>query len=229
MSGNRIRGYGMLAVLLAVFSVVAFAIPFEKNTVFWIGYGCGVFAILFQLVIFRISFRQEDARSRFYGFPVARLGIGYLVLQLVLSVAEIALARFLPAWVALILNALLLGLALIGCVTADTMREEILRQDRALKKDVSVMRDLQSRAAALVSQCADEKAVRSLRKLADEFRYSDPVTSEATRELEAELRSRLQDLQQAIVDGNAETVATLADQLTEKLRERNRVCAVHKA
>ena len=229
MNRNGARGILILVVLAVVFSVVAFAIPFEKNTVFWIGYACGMFAILFQAYIFRVSLGREDARSRFYGFPIARLGVYYLAAQLILSILEIALARFLPVWAVLIVNVILLGAALIGCVTAETMREEILRQDQALKKDVTVMRDLQSQAAALVTSCDDEDLKRSLQKLAEEFRFSDPVTSEKTRELEAELRSRLQDLQQAIVDGNAENVATLADQLTEKLRERNRVCAVHKA
>ena len=48
MNKNATRGIIILAILLVVFSVIAFVIPFPKNTVFWIAYLCGVFAILFQ-------------------------------------------------------------------------------------------------------------------------------------------------------------------------------------
>ena len=56
MTKNTTRGILTLVIVLAVFSVIAFVIPFPKNTVFWIAYLCGVFAILFQLYIFKSSF-----------------------------------------------------------------------------------------------------------------------------------------------------------------------------
>ena len=116
-----------LVILLAVFSVIAFVIPFPKNTVFWIAYACGIFAILFQLYIFRSSFGKTDARSRFYGFPIARLGIYYLVIQLIVSIIEISLSKFLPTWAVILINVLILAVALIGCITTETMRDEIAR------------------------------------------------------------------------------------------------------
>lgn len=134
MTKSKSRGIFMLVILLAVFSVIAFVIPFPKNTVFWIAYVCGVFAILFQLYIFKTSFGNADARSRFYGFPIAQLGIYYLVIQFIASIVEIALSKFLPAWVVIIINVLILAFALIGCITTETMRDEIASQDIKLKK-----------------------------------------------------------------------------------------------
>ena len=57
MSKNRLRGYITLAVLLAVFSVVAFAAPFSKTAVFWLAYVFGVIAIAYQIYVFQMSFR----------------------------------------------------------------------------------------------------------------------------------------------------------------------------
>ena len=145
MTKNASRGLIVLAIVLAVFSLIAFAIPFAHTAVFWIAYGFGVFAILFQLYIFKTSFAGNgDAKSRFYGFPIARLGIYYLVAQLILSVVEMALAGLIPAWPVIIVNVLALAFALIGCITAETMRDEIVQQDHKLKKNVSAMRELQS-------------------------------------------------------------------------------------
>lgn len=222
------RGIVLLAILLAVFSVIAFVIPFPKNTVFWIAYLGGVFAILFQLYIFKSSFGKADARSRFYGFPIARLGIYYLVVQLIVSVAEIALSKFLPTWVVILINVLIMAFALIGCITTETMRDEIVRQDVKLKQNVSGMRELQSISAALVDQCNDEGLKKELKKLADEFRYSDPLSSDKTKELETELQKRFGDLQQAMTDGDVEGAKTLCGKLSDCLRERNRICALNK-
>ena len=74
MKKNTVRGMILLAVVAAVFSLIAFVQPVEKTAVFWIAFGCGLFAVLFQLYIFKISF-DGDAKSRFYGFPFARVGV----------------------------------------------------------------------------------------------------------------------------------------------------------
>ena len=217
----------LLAVVAAVFSLIAFVLPVEKTAVFRIAYGCGLFAILFQLYIFKISF-DGDAKSRFYGFPIARVGVYYLAAQLIFSIAEIALASIIPLWVAVIVNALLLALAVIGCVTTDAMRDEIIRQDVQLKKDVSRMRELQSLAASMLAQCTDEDMKQTVKKIADELRFSDPVSSNATVELEEELKNQMADIQQAVTDGDAGAAKTLCDKLLGSLAERNRICAVSK-
>lgn len=228
MSKNAARGILLMAVLLAAFSAIAFVIPFAKNGVFWIAYLSGVFAILFQVYIFTSSFGKENARSRFYGFPVARMGIIYLVVQLIVSIAIIALAKTVPTWAAVVINILILAFALIGCITAETMRDEIIRQDGKLKNSVAGMRELQSVSATLADQCDDQNLKKELKKLADEFRYSDPVSSDKTKELEKELQSRIKDLQQAVDDGDAEEAKALCGRLSDCLRERNRICAVNK-
>ena len=229
MTKNASRGLIILAIVLAVFSLIAFAVPFAHTTLFWVAYGFGVFAILFQLYIFKTSFAGNgDAKSRFYGFPIARLGIYYLIAQLILSVIELALAGLIPAWPAVIVNVLVLAFVLIGCITAETMRDEIVQQDQKLKKNVSTMRELQSMAASMVGQCGDEEMKSIVKKIADELRFSDPVSSEATVELEDEMRSQLADIQQAIVEGDKDGAKTLCQKLLNNLTERNRICSVNK-
>ncbi len=222
------RGNLMLVILFAVFSVIAFVIPFPKNTVFWIAYACGVFAIAFQIYIFKTSFSNADARSRFYGFPIARLGIYYLIIQLIVSIAEIALSKFLPSWVVILVNVLILAVALIGCITTETMRDEIARQDGKLKQSVSGMRDLQSLTASMADQSSDPELQKLLKKVAEEFRYSDPLTSEKTVELETDMRSQIGDLQQALSDEDNEAAKTLCNRLLQCLKERNRISALSK-
>ena len=229
MKKNTARGLIVLALLLCVFSVVAFIMPFARTATFWLAYGFGVFALLFQLYIFRTADAADgDAKSRFYGFPIARIGVIYLTVQLIVSFIEMALAKILPTWVPLVVNLILLVAAVIGCMTVETMRDEIVRQDDVLKKKVSTMRELQSLSSSLVGQCSDEMLKPILQKLADEFRYSDPVSSDKTQELETDMKSQLGDIQQALVEGDAEATKSLCGKLMGTLTERNRICSVSK-
>lgn len=229
MGKNEIRGYIIEAIIFVVFTLVVFAPPFRKTSVFWLAYIFGVIAIVFQIYVFKISFSNGDGvRSKFYGFPIARVGVIYLAIQLVLSLIEICLASIIPVWVAIILNILPLAFALIGCIAAEVMRDEIVRQDITLKKDVSNMRALQSLSLSLVGLCQDESLKADLQKLADEFKYSDPVSSDQTKGFEIELMNQLNELQKAVIDGDSHVVSELAKREISALAERNRLCSLNK-
>ena len=229
MTKNGLRGYITLAILFAVFSVIAFVAPFSMPASFWIAYIFGVIAIALQIYVFKISFANgESAKSKFYGFPIARIGITYLVVQLVVSIVEMALASLLPLWVAIIINVLLLAAAVIGCIAADVMRDEVVRQDSQIKKDVTNMRSLQSLAASLAGQCPDESLKSDLQKLADEFKYSDPVSSDATKALETELDAQMKELQKALNERDIEGAKAYCNKLLSGLSERNRLCSLNK-
>lgn len=229
MGKNEKRGYAILAIIFVVFSVIAFAVPFTKNGVFVLAYVFGTIAIAFQIYVFKISFQHgEDAKSKFYGIPIANIGLYYLSVQLILSVAEMSLAMLLPTWMVLIVNIVPIALALMGCITAEVMRDEIERQDVQLKKDVANIRGLQSTSASLVGMCSDNEMKKQLQKLADEFKYSDPVSSDDTKELENELQQLMKELQAAIIDDDMAAVKTLCMKALAGLNERNRVCKLGK-
>ena len=144
------------------------------------------------------------------------------------SIAEIALSKILPIWVVILINVVIFAVAMIGCITTETVRDEIVRQDGKLKESVFNIRELQSISATLVDQCGDEELKKSLKKLADDFRYSDPLSSDKTQTLETEMQVRIGELQQAVIDGDIESAKQLCDKLAGNLRERNRICAVNK-
>lgn len=229
MSKNGKRGYAVLAILLVVFSVIAFAVPFTKNAVFFMAYIFGVIAIAFQIYVFQISFQHgEDAKSKFYGIPIANIGLYYLSVQLILSVLEMGIAYFLPTWIAVVINIVPISLALIGCIAAEVMRDEIERQDVQLKKDVANIRGLQSMSASMVGMCSDDEIKKLVQNLADEFRYSDPVSSDDTKELESELQQLMKELQSAIIEEDKASAKTLCMKTIASLNERNRVCKLGK-
>lgn len=229
MSKKNIRGCIVLSVILVVISVIAFAIPFSKTPTFWLAYIFSVIAILFQVYVYKISFADaEDVKSKFYGFPIARVGIIYLIVQLLLSLVEMILAAIVPTWVAIVINILPIAFAIVGCIAAETLRDEIVEQDNKLKKNLNNMRNLQSMSASLVGMCSNDEMKEMVQKLADDFKYSDPVSSEQTTEIENDLNIQLKELQKALIDGDYESAKTFCGKLLSDLSERNRICALNK-
>ncbi len=229
MSKNKTRGLVFLAILLIVFSAIAFLPPFNRNTIFGTAYLFGLIAILSQLYFISISFGGKgDAKSKFYGFPIAQIGVVYLIAQLVISLVEMVLASLLALWMAVLINIIAVAVAYAGTIAADTMREEIERQDTVLKKNVSAMRELQSMANGILSQCDHPGMKQDLQKVADELRYSDPVTSDASAPLENEMLAQLKEIQRATVDADSDAVKAMCGKLLANLTERNRVCKLGK-
>lgn len=229
MRKNLIRTCGALAILLVVLTVVVFAVPFVKNGVFWLAYLFVWAAIALQgYAIYKGFSRDEPLASKFYGFPVARVGFVYLVAQLILSLLSMALSTVLPIWVVLVLSVIALGAAGVGLISTDAMREEILRQDEILKKDVSIMRTLQSKTRMLIGQCGDAELSAGLSKLAEAVQYSDPVSSDALEEIEFELTQLVDELQKAVVEQEYVAAQKLVKKAVDTLTERNRLCKLNK-
>lgn len=229
LSKGKFQTILILAIVLAAYLLLAFVIPFAKTAVFWLALVFTLAAFGLQLYVLKLSFEKGlDARSKFYGFPIARVASVYLIIQIVLSFLFMALAAFCPAWIAAVVFVLLLAAAAVGVVAADAMRDEVERQDRQLKTDVAAMRALQSRAAALTSRCEDAALKADAQKLSDAFRYSDPVTNAATKDIERELSACMDELERAVLDNDTESAKVLIKRAAAQLAERNRLCKLNK-
>ena len=224
MKKNTVRTAVVWMILLAVYHVIVFAVPFTHNGAFWLSY---VFALAAFAVLGAATYlgeiKGEGVKSKFYGFPILRLGAVYFAVQIVLSLIVMAVA-VVKIWVALVVYVILLGAAAIGLIAADAMREEIQRQDVKLKKDVSFMRNLQSKVCQMATQCDAPE----LKRFAEDIRYSDPVSSDALGDIEQELAAAVEELQAAVVDGDGESVAQLCRKASATLAERNRLCKLGK-
>lgn len=86
----------------------------------------------------------------------------------------------------------------MGFVAADAARDEVVRQEVRLEKNVSRMRALQAKARALVSANQVPAAAHALEQLAEDLRFSDPVSSESLAEIEGRLADCLDRLQEAV-------------------------------
>ena len=227
MKKNDIRMAVVSAVLLALAHLLVFLLPFYHGVIFWFSYVFLLIAFGVAAAAFVLAFRGQ-LTSRFYGIPIAKVGVLYLAVQAVLSLVFMALGRVVPFGIVLVADAVLLGAAVLGLVAQDIARDHIQALDARLDTAVSVIRSAQSTLNLLVSRCDNLECRAAVQKLADELRYSDPVSSSELAQIEADLCAAIDDLQQAVVDGDDDSVLTLCTQSRTLLNERNRLCKLGK-
>ena len=229
LTKNEKRVLIVTAIIFVVFTVIAFAVPFPKGAAFWVTYIFSVISVAVQPFVIKHAFDGEnDINSKLYGFPIARIAIVYCIAQTILSLVFMALGKWLPVWVVIVFDVMLLGAAAVGFIGADAMRDEIVRQDKKLVKDTKYMKNLESKVNVLVNQCGDEDVRKAVAKLAENIKYSDIVSSEALKDIESDLSSCVEELQGAVVDGEKDTALSLAVKAEGLLAERNRLCKLNK-
>lgn len=229
------KNKSMIAVwtIAAVVYVLAFAIvPFPKNSAsVWI-------AFLFTLISFAASLftalkafgNEGELVSKFYGYPIFKIDAVYAVVQIIFSVIVFAVSVFVkvPYWITLLPSVVLLGIAAIGFVAADNAKDIVEQAEEDLKTATKAVEMFKVDMASVVDFAKDDTIKKELEKLAEDFRYSDPVSGAATKALEGELSEKIAVLCATVKNGDNENAAAQITQIRNLLNERNRICRLNK-
>ena len=219
------------AIVLLVYVLAFLIIPFNKIAASWISFAFTIIAIVYSLFVCGYAFSSEETLvSKIYGYPVFRVGEIYALVQLAVGIVICAIGAFvaIPYWIALLLSVILLGVATIGVIITDNVRDTIKEFDESVKVDTKNITRFQINIAGVVDICENAEVKLELEKLNELFRFSDPVTNEQTREIEESINSMLNELKDIVVDGSADEVVGLIKKLTNALNERNRICKASK-
>ena len=219
------------AIVLFVYIIAFLIVPFNKGVASWISFVFTIISMISSLFVCGCAFKSNDTLvSRIYGFPIFRVGVMYALIQLVLGIAICIIDAFIivPYWIALLISVILLGVAAIGVIITDNTRDIIEDSDASIKIETKNTTLFQINIAGIVDMCEDAQIKGELEKLNEVFQFSDPVTSEQTEEIEETIREMLSELKSNIVDGNVDDIKKLIREITNILKERNRICKVGK-
>ena len=228
MSMNKLRFYSVLAILFVALSIIAFVLPLQKTVIFWLSYIFAVIAIAVQIYAYPKAFDRPSVKSKFYGFPLARVSTIYLIAQLALSLIFMIVGKWVPIWIPVVLFVLMFCVTAIGFIAAEGVRDEVERQDVVQKANVSTMRALQSKAVFIASQCEDAETKKALDAFAEALRFSDPVSGDALTDIEENLTGLVEELGNAVMDKDFPAASTLCAKASALLADRNRMCKLNK-
>lgn len=216
------------AVIAVMYAVIFFAIPFERNATTWIAFSFGLVSIIAGAIVAFIAFdKGENLKSKVYGFPMFRLGYYYTAVQLILSIGLFIAELFidLPSWISLVFSVLLLGVFIIGAVAVDNVRDIVEHQETKSVVNTQVMESFAREIGSIVRKSTDSDVTRELEKLAEQFKYSDPVSNDNTKDIESEIGEKLGLLKERI---NSDNCAEIIKDIGALLDDRNTICKGNK-
>ena len=211
-------GYLILTIVLIVFAVITFAAPFEKTPVFWVSFVFGLLAICFQIPLWNKALGGETLKSKFLGFPVLHIGVAYLIIQLIVSIIMMAVPGI-SLWIAIIVDVIILAITCILVTSGDVARTAIEETEEKIQAKTSFIKGLRADVDALLSKEADTEVREALRKLSDEIRYSDPMSSSALENIEAEITEKLISVSTA-----GENKMNVISEISGLIKQRNIKC-----
>ena len=210
-------------IILAVYNVVAFVIPFNRGGGFWSGYGFSMLALVLTAGVGIYAFDKEGWKSKFYRIPLISVVWSYLIIQLILGFVQMGLDLIpIPFQYGIAVNAILLGACLVGLIAVNATKDEIERIDAKIKEKVFYIKSLQVDIEGLVDKVADESVKKKLKDLVETIKYSDPMSTPRLVAIENKIEVKVAALAESAgnVDGDATKV--LCTELQQLFAERNR-------
>ena len=222
MKKNIGMAYAILGIVFILFNTLAFVIPTAKTSTFWIAYTFTVIAFAVQIGVLKLAFGKADTiKSKFLGLPIIHIGVIYLIAQLIAFTVFMAVPT-LPAWIAVVVSALLFGISAICLIAVEVGRDEINRVEEKVQQKVFYIKVLQADVEMLAEQEMDKDIKTALIKLADTIHFSDPMSSEMLTDIETQISDKIDALK------NAENKAASIKELNLLLIERNKKAKILK-
>lgn len=220
--------YGILAFIYLIAFVI---IPFPKNAASWISFVFTLVSFVLSLGVTLYVFGKDDEMtSKFYGFPIFKIAYMYPLVQFIVGVVICLIAAFVavPYWVALVLSLVILSVFAIGVIATDNARDIIEENEAEIERVTKATKLFNLNVSSVLDLCTELSVKKELEKLAESFRFSDPVSSDATEEIENTIMEKLENLKLGISSSSADENIAKITELKNLLSERNRICKASK-
>jgi len=222
MKNTSSKGYAILGILFVLLSTIALVVPTEKSVTFWVAYIFTVIAFAAQIAIWKRGLGGDTTlKSKFLGLPIIHIGVVYFIVQIIAFTVFTAVPS-LPTWSVIVTCSLILGISAVCMIATDTGRSEIERVEDRVQKKVFYIKELQVDVELLAERESDASTKASLKKLAEEIRFSDPMSAEQLADLEGRISAKVEELK------TAQSKLPIINELDLLITERNKKCKILK-
>lgn len=222
MKKNKLMSYLALGIVFAFFNVIAFVIPTNKTATFWMAYIFTVIAFFLQTLVWKVAFgKQDNLKSRFLGIPIIRVGLTYLMVQLIVF-AFFMICPTLNVWLAVVVCSIVFAIFALCTIAGQVGTNEIKRVEDKINAKRSFIQLLQIDIEMLAATEPDAETKVELFRLAEKARFSDPISHEILGELESKISAKVEQIK-TTTDKKA-----LIEEIDLLLADRNKKCEMLK-
>lgn len=229
LSSKAIKILSAIAVIFLVLNAVIFAVfGFADHTsAFWISYIFLWVSFVTAVVSFMLlRTRSVQPRDWLLGYPIMKHCVIYLVLETLACLLFMALDVFtdLPWAVSFVVQIIIFAVHIvlnISCFLAKEMVEEVEVKVATNSKHLKI---LQVDVEMIADKSVNAEVKQAYTKLAERIRYSDPMSNELLKGLEAQLDEVVEQAKQAVAVSDDQNALILCQKADSLLTERNKKC-----
>lgn len=230
---KNFKSYALIwAIFLLAFNVIVFLVrpiipgyEIHYDLRFWIAWLFVMAAFVGNLLCANKAFQAENLEKLFYKVPLITISYSGLILMLVLG-AVLMLIPNCPARIAAIVCVAIAVFTAVAVVKAGWAAETVSETHERVAQRTQFITLLTVETEALMTAAKTPEAQAAAKKVYGAVRYSDPMSSEALGEIEAELAEKFRALEAAVTSGTDPEPA--AEDFLTTLEKRNRLCKAMK-
>lgn len=220
------------AIAFAVFNVITFAVPITVNVnkftpSFWIGYAFITLMFIAQLMCSIVFFKQDNNDKRFLNIPVISLSYTALLVSIIVGAVAMAVP-FVPYWVGIILDVLIVAFYAIAIISSKAAADTIENIDNKVKTQTFFIKSLTVDAESLLPRANSDETKVIAKKVYEAIRYSDPMSNEALSSVESQITIKFNEFSNAVIEDNKPLADTLGNELIILVNDRNKKCKILK-
>lgn len=225
---SRKMKYYIAAWLIAfvVLHIIMFILPdaliSPKDGVFWVIYITLMISLIIQGACTLYYAGKEKKQERYLYIPIVLLSYIALLTTMLLALQALELG-FLPTWFTIIVAVLVLAFYTLSILQTLTAADMIVETDNRIERQTSLFRSLTAQAHAL-EQTAPVQLRSQTKKVYEAFRYSDPVSTQMSAPLEAEIQNVYNSFAISVKQNLTDKAGKEAEQLCILIKERNELC-----
>ena len=226
---KNFKSYALIwAIFLVAFNIIVFLVrpiipgyEIHYDLRFWIAWLFVMAAFVGNLLCANKAFQAENLEKLFYKVPLISVSYRGLIGMLVLGGALMLIPNC-PAWIAAVVCVAIAAFTAVAVVKADWAGEAVSATNEKVKAQTQFIKLLTADAETLLGKAKTPDAKIAAKKVYEALRYSDPMSSEALGEIEAELAEKFRALEAAVTSGTDSEPA--AEDFLTTLEKRNRLC-----
>lgn len=219
-------------ILAALLNLIIFAIFKPGNLanndlklVFWFSYGFVMLAFTLQIVSIITGRFESGVESVFFGIPLVSVSLFYFIITTVLSLAFMILVSLgvaVPFMLMLVLECVVLGLYAIAFIISLSHKDVVVEIDKNIKKNVFAIRTLVTDVETLAEAVEDSQLKAKLNRLAEDIRYSDPMTNDVVAELDLQMKDAIAELEVFVSEQDYSSAEAKIRQVQLLISKRNK-------
>lgn len=218
-------------IAFAAIAIIYLLIPFTHSGTFWSAYAFALVSIIFGGVLTCWAFGKNDnLESKFYSFPIFKLGIIYASLQNIISLIILILNVWVdvPSWIPSVISILLLAFAGMGSIAKEEAKEIIEEVHQKTEIKVKQVEYFNLDINDIANMCSNDEIKENLKPLIDKIKYCDPISIDATKEKEQEIECEIEKLRDFVEKSDVVSAKSQIDVISRLLDTRSKISQMSK-